>query len=99
MAIRENGRTTKKMGMDHIYTPTVKDMRVAGTKTRNKAMEPINTRMEISTMESGKMIIATATERCNTAIMLPIRANGRRENSTGEVFLPLSKVIVIMESG
>ena len=99
MVIQENGRITKKMEMDHIFTLMGKDTRVAGIKIRSKVMVPINTRMEINIMDSGKMIIVMDMERCNIATMPPTKANGRRESSTVEDCLHLSKVIVIMANG
>jgi hypothetical protein len=99
MVIQENGRITKKMGMDHIFTLMGKDMRVAGIKIRSKVMVPTNTRMVINIMDSGRMIIVMDMERCNTATMPLMKANGRRESSTVEDCLHLSKVIVIMANG
>ena len=74
-------------------------MRADGLKIRNTAMEPTNIKMEISTTESGRTIIATATERCNTAIMLLTKDNGRKASSMVEVFLHSSKGIAITENG
>ncbi len=99
MAIQENGRTTKKMEMDLTYTPMGKDMRVAGIRIKSKAMEVTNIRTEINTMGSGETITVMVTERCNTATMLPTKANGRKESSTVEGYSHLSKVIVITVNG
>ncbi len=99
MVIQENGRITKKMGMDHIFTLMGKGMRVAGIKIRSKAMVATNTKTEINIMDSGRMIIAMDMERCNIAITPPTKASGRRESNTVEDCLHLSKVIVIMANG
>lgn len=99
MVIQENGRITKKMGMDHIFTLMGKDMRAVGIKIRSKVMVPTNTRTEINIMDSGKMIIAMDMERCNIATTHPTKANGRRESNTVEDCLHLSKVIAIMANG
>jgi hypothetical protein len=99
MAILENGRIIKKMGMDHTYTQMVRDTKGGGRKTKSMGMGATSIRMEINITESGETIIVMATERCSIATMLLTRGSGRKGSSMAEVSLRSSKEITTMVNG
>lgn len=85
-----SGGTIRKMEMGHTSILMGKDTKADGRETKNMGTEVTNTETEITIVDSGDRTIDTERAPWSITTALPIRVDGRRENST-EGALSLSR--------
>jgi hypothetical protein len=93
LSTKENGKTTRQMGMANLYMQTETFMRVNGRMIRHMEWATTSMRMELPIMESGKMTNSMGRELKHGLIVQNMKASIMKVKNTERELCSLLMVV------